>query len=56
MGHLAKKYYATSIDFQQRGSPHAYSFIRIFNETNTQHKTVYIELIEKIINSQFPDH
>ena len=50
------KYYAIRIEFQERGSPHVHSFIWIFNAPNIENEAVYIELIEKAINTQLPDH
>ena len=41
------KYYAIRIEFQERGSPHVHSFIWIFNASNTENETAYIEFIEK---------
>ena len=56
-GPLGKtKYYAIRIEFQERGSPHLYSFIWIFNAPNIENEAAYIEFIEKTINSQLPNH
>ena len=49
-------YYAISFELQERSSPHVHSFIWIFNAPNTQNETAYIEIIEKTINAQLPDH
>ena len=51
MVHWEKKYYAISIEFQERGSPHVNSFIWI-----SMHQTVCIEFIKKIINAQLPGY
>ena len=37
---------------RKRGNPHDHSFIRIFNASNIQNETAYIEFIEKRINAQ----
>ena len=50
------KYYAIRIEFQERGSPHVYSFIWIFNAPNVENEAAYIEFIEKTINAQSPNH
>ena len=50
------KYYAIRIEFQEKGSPHVYSFKRTFNAPNIQNETAYIEFIEKTINAQLSDH
>ena len=56
-GPLGKtKYYAIRIEFQERGSPHVYSFIWIFSAPNIENGAAYIEFIEKTINSQLPNH
>ena len=56
-GSLGKtKYYAIRIKFQERGSLHVHSFIKIFNALNIENGAAYIELIEKTINAQLPDH
>ena len=56
-GSLGKtRYYAIRIEFQERGSPHAHSFIFIFNAPNIQNEANYIEFIKKTINAQLPDH
>ena len=56
-GSLGKtRYYAIRIEFQERGSPHAHSFIFIFNAPNIQNEADYIEFIKKTINAQLPDH
>ena len=56
-GSLGKtRYYAIRIEFQGRGSPHAHSFIFIFNASNIQNEADYIEFIKKTINAQLPDH
>ena len=56
-GPLGKtKYYAIGIEFQEGGSPHVYSFIWIFNAPNIENQSVYIELIQKTINAQLPNH
>ena len=56
-GSLGKtRYYAIRIEFQGRGSPHAHSFIFIFNAPNIQNEADYIEFIKKTINAQLPDH
>ena len=49
-------YYAISFELQERSSPHVHSFIWIFNAPNTQNETACIEIIEKTINAQLPDH
>ena len=49
-------YYAIFVELQERSSPHVHSFIWIFNAPNTQNQTAYIEIIEKKINAQLPDH
>ena len=46
MVHWEKKYYAIRIEFQESGSPHARSFIWIFNAPNIQNEIAYIEFIE----------
>ena len=56
-GPLGKtKYYAIRIEFQERGSPHVYSFIWIFNAPNIENEAAYIEFIDKTINLQLPNH
>ena len=50
------KYYAIRIEFQESGSPHVHSFIWIFNAPNIENEATYIEVIEKTINAQLPDH
>ena len=56
-GPLGKtKYYAIRIEFQERGSPHVYSFIWIFSAPNIENGAAYIEFIEKTINSQLPNN
>ena len=50
------KYYAIAIEFQERVSPHAHSFIWIFNAPNIENQAAYIEFIEKTINAQLPNH
>ena len=56
-GPLGKtKYYAIGIEFQEGGSPHVYSFIWIFNAPNIENQSAYIELIQKTINAQLPNH
>ena len=50
------KYCAIHIEFHERGNPHVYSFIWIFNAPNIENEAVYIEFIEKTINAQLPDH
>ena len=55
-GPLGKtKYYAIRIEFQERGSPHAHSFIWIVNPPNIQDEDGYISFIEKTINAHLPD-
>ena len=46
------KDYAVCLEFRNRVSPHVPSFIWIFDATNIENETAYIELIEKTINSQ----
>ena len=56
-GPLGKtKYYAIGIEFQEGGSPHVYSFIWIFNAPNIEYESACIELIQKTINAQLPNH
>ena len=55
-GPLAKRKYAIRIEFQERGSPHVHLFISIFNGSNIEYEVAYIELIEKTINAQLPNH
>ena len=56
-GPLGKtKYYAIGIEFQEGGSPHVYSFIWIFNAPNIENESACIELIQKTINAQLPNH
>ena len=51
-GPLGKtKYYAIHIKFQERDSPHVYSFIWIFNALNIENETAYIDFIGKTINA-----
>ena len=50
------KYYAIHTEFHERGNPHVYSFIWIFNAPNIENEAAYIEFIEKTINAQLPDH
>ena len=50
------KYCAIHIEFHERGNPHVYSFIWIFNAPNIENEAVYIKFIEKTINAQLPDH
>ena len=50
------EYYAIRTEFQERGSPHVHSFIWIFNASNIQNETSYIDFMEKTINAQLPDH
>ena len=59
-GPLGKtNYYAISIEFQERGSPHVHSFIWILNAPNIQNEAAYheaaIKFIEQTINAQVPD-
>ena len=49
------KYYAISIECQERGTPHVHSFICIFNVPNIQNEAAHIAFNEKTINSQFPE-
>ena len=44
------------LNFRERGSPHAHSFIWIFNASNIPNETAYTGFIEKTINAQLPDH
>ena len=55
-GPLSKTKYAMPIEFQERGSPHAHSFIWNFNAPDNKNKVPYIQFIEKTINSKLPDH
>ena len=56
-GPLGKtKYYATHIEFQERGSPHVLSFIWSFNAPNIENKAGFIDFVEKTINAQLPKH
>ena len=56
-GPLGKtKYYATRIEFQERGSPYVHSFIWIFNAPNIQNQADCISFIEKTINAELPNH
>ena len=41
---------------KERGSPHVYSFISIFNVPDIPNETVYLSFFEKTINTQLPDH
>ena len=41
------KYYDIRIEFQERGSPHAHSFISISNAPNIQNEAEYIEFLTK---------
>ena len=50
------KYYAIRIEFQEKVSPHVYSFIWVFNAPDIENEAVYIKSIEKTINVQLPDH
>ena len=50
------KNYAVCIEFQERGSPHAHSFIWIFNAPNIENDPAYIDFIHKVINTQLPYH
>ena len=51
-----RKYYAIRIEFQERGRPHVHLFISIFNRSNIEYEVAYIELIEKAIYAQLPNH
>ena len=42
------KYYAISIEFQERGSPHVNSFIWILNAPNIQNEATYHEAAMKL--------
>ena len=56
-GPLGKtKYYAITIEFQERGSSHVHSFIWIFKAPNIKNEAVYTEFIEKTTNGQLPKH
>ena len=56
-GPLGKtKYYAIHNKFQEKGSPHVYSFIWIFNVPNIENEAPYTEFIEKTINAKLPNH
>ena len=56
-GNLWKtKYYAICIEFQERDSSHVHSFLWIFNTPNIENEAAYLELIEKTVNEQLPDH
>ena len=48
---LGKTKYAIVIEFQDRGSPHVYSFISIFSAPTIEHEAAYIEFIEKKMRS-----
>ena len=56
MGKFDFSYYAIRIEFQERDSPYVHSYIWIFNAPNIENEADNIELIEKTINVQFPDH
>ena len=47
MVHWAKQNYPIRIEFQERGSPHAHSFIWIFNTPNIQNEASYLSLLRK---------
>ena len=49
------KYYDTSIEIQEMGSPHVHSFIWIFNAPNLENETAYTKFTEKTINPQLLD-
>ena len=44
------------IELQEKGSPHVYLFISIFDAPNIQNKDNYISCIEKTINAQLSYH
>ena len=44
------------IELQEKGSPHIYLFISIFDTPNIQNKDNYISCIEKTINAQLSYH
>ena len=50
------KYYAICIESQETGSPHAHSYIWIYNAPNIKNEAGHIEVIEKTINAQLPEH
>ena len=49
-------YYAKHIKFEERCNPHVHSFKWIFNAPNIQNEEASIELVEKTMNGQLPDH
>ena len=49
-------YHAVRIEFQERGSSHVHSFIWVFNAPNIENEAACIEFVEKVINTQLPDH
>ena len=49
------KYYAIHIEFQERGSSHVHSFVRILNAPNIEDEAAYISFFKKTINAQLPD-
>ena len=44
------------IELKERGSPHVHLFIWIFTAPGIQNEDVYIEFVEKTINTQLRDH
>ena len=50
------KYYAIRIEFQERDSPHAHSFIWNFDASNIVNEGGYKELVWKTVNGKLPRH
>lgn len=50
------KCYVIGIKFQERSSAPTHSFIWIFNASNIENETAYIDFIKKKINVQLLNH
>ena len=56
MVHWTKKILCYRIELKERGSPLVHLSIWIFKAPGIQNEDVYIELVEKTINTQLCDH